>query len=219
MKKKIVWFSVSQKADIYISNIVLHQDKTECTVSILGEEHSVVLPTISKGQLTPILAAMSAAVALETDTAIIVRRLATLPVLSRTMELRSGISGATIIDDSYSASEASVTNAIHYLALLKAKDILLVLVPIIELGAESAAVHERIGGLLATLEARVFIYGDDNKNSLLEGLGSSPKAQVTWIHDAKELTEKMQLGVTSETVILLEGRVPDVTRYSVISAL
>lgn len=218
-KKNIIWFSVSQKADVYITTAEIHQDKTICTVSIFNTEHNVELPTISSGQLTPILAAISAAHALQVENATIVSRLATLPKLPRTMELCKGISGATVVDDSYSASEASVTNAIKYLGALRAKDIRLVLVPIIELGAESAAVHERIGALLATLPATVFMYGESNKQSILQGLGTAPKAQVVWINDAKELTEKVGMGITSETVVLLEGRVPSVLRFAIIPSL
>lgn len=217
-KKKIMWFSTSNVADVYMREVVLHQDKTECTMSILGAEHHVVLPTISMGQLTPILAAICGAIALQVDTATIVQRLATLPPLSRTMELRKGVSGAVVIDDSYSASEASVTNAITYLAASSAQDIRLVLVPIIELGNESGAVHERIGALLSNVNARVFIYGEDNKESILKGLGANHKAEVLWVNDAKELTEKVLLGMNAETVVLLEGRVPSILRTSVTQA-
>ncbi|MDA1169454.1 MAG: UDP-N-acetylmuramoyl-tripeptide--D-alanyl-D-alanine ligase [bacterium] len=217
-KKKIIWFSTSNTADVYMREVVLHQNKTECVISIIGEDHHVVLPTISKGQLTPILAAICGAIALQIDIATIVKRLATLPPLSRTMELRLGISGATVIDDSYSASEASVTNAISYLEASSTKDIRLVLVPIIELGAQSAAVHERIGALLSNVNARVLIYGEDNKEYIKKGLGSDPKADVVWINDAKELTEKALLGITNKSVVLLEGRVPSILRFSVMPA-
>ncbi|MEK7499424.1 MAG: Mur ligase family protein [Patescibacteria group bacterium] len=214
-KKKMMWFSVQEAADVYVTSHALFQDKTQCSVSIIGEEFDVVLPTISMGQLTPILAAICGAVALKIDSETIVQRLATLPVIARTMELRKGISGATVVDDSYSASEASVKNAILYLSGIHTKDIRLVLVPIIELGNESSAVHERIGVLLAPLKIKVFIYGEDNKNSILRGLGSNPKATVMWVSDAKELTEQVSADLTSESIVLLEGRVPSIMRSAV----
>ncbi len=216
LKKKVIWFSAKTNADISAADIIVQQTHTLCMISIGSETHSVTLPILSRGQLVPLLAAISAAHALGTDTTVIIKRLQTLPRLPRTMELLSGISHATVIDDSYSASEASVANAIGYLTNLSSKDIRLVMVPIIELGEEGSVVHERIGRLLATLSARVFIYGDAYKEDLVRGLGKNPKATVTWYSDAKKMSEEVTKGVIAKTVLLLEGRVPDIVRSSLL---
>jgi UDP-N-acetylmuramoyl-tripeptide--D-alanyl-D-alanine ligase len=216
MKRKVLWFSAKGKADVSATHVVLHQDRTQCVLSIGNETHTITLPIISRGQLVPVLAAITTAHALGTDGASITERLATLPALPRTMELRTGKAGAIIVDDSYSASEASVTNAIDYLSSIGSEDTRLILVPVIELGEEGGAAHERMGKLLNELSAHVYIYGNEYKEDILLGLGNHPKAKVIWFDDAKKLKEKVIQGITRKTTIVLEGRIPSLVRTSLL---
>ncbi len=92
------------------------------------------------------------------------------------------------------------------------------MVPIIELGSEGPAVHTRIGKALARLPIQVYIYGDAYKDDIKKGLGKSPKANVVWIQDPKQLAKEIGKDITSDTTILLEGRVPATVAKSVIPA-
>lgn len=216
LKKKSLWFSTKEEATVSATDVVLHQDRTQCLLSIAGEKHAITLPVISRGQLVPVLAAITAAHALGIKSSIIIERLATLPVLPRTMELRKGALDSVVVDDSYSASEASVTNAIEYMKAIGSEDMRLVLVPIIELGEEGGAVHERIGRLLHTLPAHVYIYGNEYQADILRGMGHLPKAMVLWFDNAKKLNEAVTAGIGVRTLIVLEGRVPSLLRTSLL---
>ena len=211
-KKKIVWFSSEGDADISASNIVLRPDHTSCTISIAGEEKTTQLPIISRGQLVPVLAAIAVAHELGVSDTKIYDRLATLPSLPRTMERVSGKAGITVIDDSYSASEASVANAIEYLTSLPKGDVRLVLVPIIELGLEGHIVHERIGKLLSKTNLRVFVYGNAYASDIARGIGKKSSVNISWVTDAKKLVDVVSADITSSTTIALEGRVPALLR-------
>ncbi len=128
------------------------------------------------------------------------------------MEIRHGKQGATIIDDSYSASEASVANAIEYAVSLSDPSVRIVLVPIIELGSEGQRVHERIGKLLSGTKLSVYVYGDAYKEDILRGLGKNPAATVTWHTDAKQLVSAVTENISKTSIIVLEGRVPALLR-------
>lgn len=188
-KKKIVWYSL-KKPNNFLDHIL-----------VLGN-----------GQRSSALAAATVAQALGVSEDEIIARLSTLPAIPRTMELKKGMMNSRVIDDSYSASEASVMNAIEYLASLDEKDIRLVLVPIIELGKEASRVHQKIGKNIAPLSARVFIYGDAYREDIKKGLGKHPVADVVWISNPNMLAEKVSEDITKETTILLEGRVPSIVR-------
>ncbi len=211
-KKKIVWFSTEGDADISASNIELRPDHTSCTLSVAGEEKVVDLPIISRGQIVSVLAAVAAAHELGVSVKKIQERLATLPILPRTMERVSGKAGITVIDDSYSASEASVINIIEYVSSLPKGDVRLVLVPIIELGPEGHRVHQRIGKLLSQTTIRVFIYGDAYAGDIARGIGKKSSATISWVTDAKKLVDVVSADITSSTTIALEGRVPALLR-------
>lgn len=193
LKKNTVWYSL-KKPSKFLDHIV-----------VLGN-----------GQRSSALAAATGAQQLGVAEHEIIARLSSLPAISRTMELKKGKAGSRIIDDSYSASEASVMNAIEYLASLHNKDTRLVLVPVIELGKQGPVVHERIGKALASLHTHVFIYGDAYKQNIQKGLGKSSHATVTWYSDAKKMSQEVTKNISSDTTIVLEGRVPAVVRDAVL---
>lgn len=215
--RRIIWYSMQDStADVYASDIAILPEKVTCRLSIFGVEQAAEMPIIGKGQLSSVLAAIAIARELGEKLETISKRLASLPSLPRTMEFTRHSSGAAIIDDSYSASEASVVNAIEYMSALQTKDSRFVLVPIIELGVEASNVHKKIGSLLAPLSSRVYIYGDAYQKDILRGLGKKPKANVVWISDPKILAEKVSEHMTEDTAIVLEGRVPNIVRERIL---
>ncbi len=130
------------------------------------------------------------------------------------MEIKHVSNGAALIDDSYSASEDAVLNALEYIQVLPQTKKCIVLVPIIELGADGVLVHEKIGRALSPLPADVLIYGKAYKKDIKRGLGPTPAARVEWVTDAKELERRVTRDLSSDTAILLEGRVPSVVLKS-----
>ncbi len=211
--RKILWYSMrDEKADVYASAIQLLPGSIACTISFQGKKHAGTLPVVGMGQLSSALAAASAAFALGKTPADIMRNIKTLPAIPRTMEQKRLESGAVVIDDSYSGSEASYLQAIEYLQATASSDARLVFVPIIELGEDAAAAHRRIGIKLKNVSARVYIYGNAHKQDILSGLGKHPTAQVSWISDPSDLAHAVSEHITDQTVIVLEGRVPDLLR-------
>lgn len=203
----MIWFSLQKKADVFLKG---------SSLTVAGETYTVSLPVIGQGQIASAVAAAAAASALGVAPKTIVRMLESLPVIPRTMELKKGKQGARIVDDTYSASEASVMNAIQYLQEISSTDTRLVLVPIIELGSEGASVHTRIGKALSSLSASVYIYGDAYKQDIQAGLGKKPFAQVEWFSDPSRLAQAIADNVTSDTTLVLEGRLPSSARSAVI---
>lgn len=193
LKKKIVWYSLKEK-----NPLLTH-------ASVIGN-----------GQLGSVLAAVTVARLLNVPEDVIAKRLATLPVLSQTMELKKGKNSSIVIDDSYSASEASVMNAIEYLKELPAGDKRLIMVPIIELGSEGSAVHTRIGKALARLPMQVYIYGDAYREDIQKGLAVSPTANVIWMNDPKQMAVEAAKDLTSKSTVVLEGRIPALVRSAVL---
>lgn len=125
-----------------------------------------------------------------------------------------GPSGSTIIDDSYSANEAGVIAAIKHLATFPQSDKRIILVPIIELGSEAAAVHQRISQALAKSGAKVFIYGNANRKALESTYTSAPAdyggiGGINFFTNPQELIKQSSKNITADTVFLLEGRLPE----------
>lgn len=214
--KNIVWFSMKQDADVMFKDCEPQEESTMCTLVIEGRTHGVTLPVISAGQVSSALAAVATAYAAGLSDGDITRQLFSLPPLPRTMERKRNRSESVMIDDSYSASEASVMNALSYMKQFGGKDARVILVPIIELGPEGPAVHERIGAMLATMKVRVHVYGDAYQQDMMRGLGKTPLAHVAWYDDVEKLMYDAKKDMNDKTVMLLEGRVPQAVREALL---
>lgn len=206
----IVWYSMRQHADVAFTEIALQQEAVSCVLVIKGERFKAVLPVVGRGQLGSALAACAIAYAMGMSAQDIVKKLSTLPAIEKTMQAKKTEAGKLIIDDSYSASEASVMNAIEYLNTIGDEHALLVLVPIIELGQEASAVHERIGVALAHVKFQTFIYGTAYQDDIMKGLSGTPHPHITWYEDPNILAADLKQRVTTYSPILFEGRLPSI---------
>ncbi len=206
----IIWFSAKEKADVWAEGVQVKPREILCTLHI-GEEHQEVrIPVVSRGMLVSVLAAVAGAHALSVPAEHIFAQVEQLVPFKQTMKVVKGKNGALVIDDSYSASEAAVYNAINHLVICPQPKKVIVMVPIIELGEAGARVHEKIGRALVKSKAQVWIYGLSYKADILKGMDSAPSAE--WFTDPKSLAARVHERVDSDTVLLLEGRIPEIVR-------
>lgn len=211
LKKKKVLFSSKSPLDVYATDIVVAPDSISFQLHVSGKTDTVTAPLVSTGSLQSLLAAITAASVHDVSLSDIVNAIQDLPVLPRTMEMYTSNSGVTVIDDSYSGSEASVVNAVTHLATFAESNKHIVLVPLIELGQSAQEVHRRIGEVLAASGANVYIYGTAYQVDIIEGAKNSIDA-IQWFEDAEKMKEYIASHVAASDVVLLEGRIPDTVR-------
>lgn len=205
----VIWYSTQKAADIRFSNVTYDTDRTAFTLRIKGQQRKITTPIISAGLTQSLAAAAAAAHALGVDLDTIAHALRALEPFPHTMELKTGPNDSTILDDSYSASQGSVINALEHLQRFPQSDKRIALVPIIELGSLGPQVHHQLGRLLGTIKAQVYIYGHAYKGNIKQGLEKSPnRCTITWHRHPTRFTESLTQNVTKDTVILLEGRLP-----------
>lgn len=219
-KGAITWYSLSKPSDVYATNIAIEPTRITCELHIKNETSIVVLPLVSEAQLLSVIAATAAAATAGIAAQKLFAVLPKLKGFAETMEIKPGKNGSTIIDDSYSANEAGVEVALRHLERFPHKDRRVVLLPLIELGAEAEAVHERVGTLLGALDsAHVYITSHAHKQALLRGWRKASRSanEPAFIHNPSRLAHHLQENLTKETVILLEGRIPAVVRQAVLA--
>lgn len=203
---RIVWFSAIKPAAVYADEITYQPDKISFLLHLASQAHPVSVPLLSAAYLTSLLAAIAAVSAMGVADEDIIKRLNSLSPYPRTMELLSGRNGSLIIDDSYSANEQSVLNAVSHLRRFSQTDRRIIMVPLIELGPAAAAVHQRLGQALLSAGARVYVYGCAWRRQLNQPCYATPQA----------LLRQAAQNLSPATVILLEGRIPDTIRQAVL---
>lgn len=213
----ILWYSTQKPAGVWAEKIIIHPTRLTARLHAKSATADVELPLASEAMLQSVLAAIAAATALGIALTDLVPCLTTLKPYPRTMEIKPGASGATIIDDSYSANEAGVLVALRHLKRFPQSQKIVALRPLIELGRESKAVHERIGALLAGSSTRAYVYGHGEVAALQAGAAQAdPYFHLLVYSDPEKLAAHIKERLTANSVVLLEGRLPDVVRHSVL---
>lgn len=213
----IVWYSTQKPAGVWTEKVVMHPTHLTARLHAKSAIIDVELPLASEALLQGVVAAVAAATALGFSLSELQPHLAQLKPYPRTMELKQGTRGATIIDDSYSANEAGVLVALRHLQRFLQPHKIVVLLPLIELGHQSKAVHERIGAALAKSGTHVYLYNRGEIAALKSGAAQAdPYFHMHVYSDPTRLAAKLKDTLTADSVILLEGRLPDVVRDSVL---
>ncbi|MCH8748676.1 UDP-N-acetylmuramoyl-tripeptide--D-alanyl-D-alanine ligase [Patescibacteria group bacterium] len=217
LPQRVIWYSTKNVADVYADQITSSDFEISADFHI-GDTHGrITLPLLGQGMLEAALAAAATAQALQVNPNKVRSALAKLQGMPRTMERLSGRAGSTIIDDSYSANEQGALTAIAHLATIKSSSKkVVVLEPLIELGDAAPAVHRRLGQALKATKANIFLTKRSHSAELLAGLGPAQAGSLEIIPDVKQLASRLKALADTNTVILLEGRIPTLVRAAVI---
>lgn len=125
-----------------------------------------------------------------------------------TMKVLNLKSGAIVIDDTHNSTPKAFESALEYLELFKNKKKIIITGGIIELGNKSEEIHEYLGRKMADSIEQIVLTNPDYFESLKKGLGKN-SGKTFLIKNSKELSDHFDKFVSdSETVVLLEGRLP-----------
>jgi len=150
----------------------------------------------------------------------------------KTMELKQGRGGVTVIDDTYSANPKGVIAALNYLkdypfdnkevfagpaASLKGgpgdkAPIRIIIMPcLIELGSASKEIHYEIGKRIGEVCDLAIITTQDRFKEIRKGVleGKVKSENILFLEDSRRIFEKIKPFLKEGNVILLESRVPE----------
>jgi UDP-N-acetylmuramoyl-tripeptide--D-alanyl-D-alanine ligase len=208
---KIIWYSTKNKADVYIDDVNIKDRYILCNLHIGEISKTIKIPLASRGMLSSAVAAAAIALAHGENINDIFSRIENIKTFPKTMELKTTLMNDTIIDDSYSANEHGVINAISHMSTFSSNDKRIIMVPLIELGADNHKVHQKISTALENSNASVFIYGNSYKKDISSNINVS---KIHFISNPKELAKQATQNITKDTVILLEGRIPNTVHHA-----
>ena len=163
--RRCMTFGMEHAADI----------SAECTLSITGSvirlksplgEITMRLSILGKHNVMNALAAASASIAAGVKLDDIKKGLEKLKAMSGRLEVKPGIKGARILDDTYNANPSSLVAGIEVLKEAEGERVL-VLGDMAELGDAAADIHRRVGEIARRLGVhRLFAVGELSKNAV-----------------------------------------------------
>jgi UDP-N-acetylmuramoyl-tripeptide--D-alanyl-D-alanine ligase len=193
---KIITFGFSAAANVrgeIAANNIL-------SVSARGENITINLPLVGKHNASNALAAIAASYEMGVALQDIKQGLESVDQVKGRLQSKEGVSGSTIIDDTYNANPASLQAAIEVLCS-QLKEPWLVLGDMGELGAEAEVIHTKIGEQAKTAGVKkLFGLGDLAKHAV-KGFGEDG----FHFDQHEELSEKLSHQANSQCCILVKG--------------
>ncbi|WP_430646640.1 UDP-N-acetylmuramoyl-tripeptide--D-alanyl-D-alanine ligase [Agromyces sp. GXS1127] len=167
---RVVWFGLGDRADVRATDIVVHPQGTEFTITVPGGESARVrFAVLGEHHVMNALAATSAALELGVPLPTIVAGLERVTLAEQwRMQVMGGRDGITVINDAYNASPDSMAAALKTLAQVKRPDArtIAVLGEMSELGEFSGEEHDRIGLLAVRLGISQLVVVGENARRL-----------------------------------------------------
>jgi len=197
--RRIVTFGLEQPAD-FTGSYALDARGSRVHLKTPQGEIDMRLPLLGRHNVMNAFAAAAAAGAAGASLEQISQGLARLKAVAGRLELREGVSGSRVIDDTYNANPASMTAGLQVLRDFGGERTL-VLGDMAELGEASADIHRRVGELARQLGIqRLYAVGEFSRGAV-EAFGKGARHFPS--HEA--LIDAMLDCLHSDMTVLVKG--------------
>ena len=199
-------FSVNEQPDISCEKVDLTPEGTRFYVKIGDKKELFETPILGRHNVLNILGATLVAHDLGMSMEEIKGAVKTLKAPPHTLEMKKGINGSILIDDSYAANPTGVYAALDVLEQMKGNKKILVFFPLIELGETASMAHRRIAAKINKACELCIVTSPDFAREISK---NAPNADVLIMPDPKKAIAKLQKTVKEGDVVLIENRVPE----------
>jgi UDP-N-acetylmuramoyl-tripeptide--D-alanyl-D-alanine ligase len=202
-----LWFGTDSNADYRADDIHFSDQGMTFTLKYKNRGYPVVIPGLGEHNVYNALAALAAAHSHGIDLQSAIRRLKSFRPLKRHLEMKKGIKGSTLIDDTWNTNSSSVHAALSVLKeVSNNKHSIAVLGKISELGAEEKAEHKKIAGMVIENQPSTLITigktaSTIGKEALKLGMDAENIHMCEKPEDAFSLIQKL---AGPETIILVK---------------
>ncbi len=168
-KGKIIYFGINRKADFRASRIKYFNDGMKYTLHYNGKAYPCFVPGLGEHNVYNALAAIAAVNSIGFDVLEAAKLLSTFKHLEKHLQIRKGINGSLVIDDTWSSNPTSLEAAFKVLRVLgRRRKRIVVLSYIDELGEHSAYYHSLVGELIAATRVDALVTVGDKAKLIAE---------------------------------------------------
>lgn len=203
LKSRVKTFGLNKEADIYTSDLKLWPGCPSFKLHIGNKTIPVELNVYGKFNVYNALAAAAICASADVDIELIKRGLERYSGYTMRMNVKTFVSGVTIVNDAYNANPASMRESISGLVQsFPDREKVVVLGDMLELGSKSKSEHQKLGGFLASQPlSQVFLYGEAMKDTFSSLTGS----QTKYFKDKDELVMEIKNSLSSDMVIFFKA--------------
>ncbi|MGC1403130.1 MAG: UDP-N-acetylmuramoyl-tripeptide--D-alanyl-D-alanine ligase [Thermodesulfobacteriota bacterium] len=203
-----ITFGLNPKAEVRAERIAVTPQGGRLRILFQGKKEEMALPFQGEHNISNALGAMAAALVLGLSLDKIRPGLEEFKLPEHRLQLKEGIKGVQLIDDSYNANPVSLKAALNtFQSLRKGKRGGLVLGDMLELGAQASEAHKEIGRIIGGMGVNYLLtLGPLSQELVSEALkGGRPpqKAFVAGSHE--ELIDELLNLIREGDFILIKG--------------
>ena len=215
-KRRCISFGLDNRADVS-ADYETSADGLKILLKCSEGETEMKLPLYGKHNVMNALAASAAAMASGSNLTDIRNGLEKLKSVAGRLEVKTGLNGARVLDDTYNANPASVAAGLQVLKESQGQRVL-VLGDMAELGDAASEIHTRVGELARRVGAdRVFGIGELTRHAV-KSFGKGGKHyddQARLIDDLRKcMNEDMTVLVKGSRKMHMERVVEKITEHS-----
>ncbi len=203
-----ITFGLDSKAEVRAERIALTPQGGRFRLLFHGEKEEVFLPIQGEHNISNALGAAAAALALGLSLEKIRPGLEGFKLPEHRLQLKKGLKGVRLIDDSYNANPASLKTALNtFQSLREGKKGGLVLGDMLELGTQTSDAHKEIGRIIGGMGVNYLLtLGPLSQELLSEALkGGRPPQKAFGAGSHEEVINELLNLIREGDVILIKG--------------
>lgn len=203
----VVWFGVSDNADVRARDVMESDAGLEFTLTAAGRSHHVRLKTHGRFMVYNALAAAAVGNILGLNLTEIAQGLEKFRPVAKRMNIEHLKNGIHLIDDTYNANPVSMRMALMTLQSLKGENRgIFVAGDMLELGSFSDTLHEQIGFQAASLGvAKMFITGTFSPAMKKGAIRAGLAEQQIFTGDKTQIIQALKSDIRKNDWILIKG--------------
>ncbi len=210
-KIKIVWYGLSDKADVYATDIKYSHTGMSFKVHFKGDDNAYDFETVLLGEANVynILAGIAVARELGLNNSQLIQGVLKIKPIEHRLQIKN-YGNITYIDDAYNSNPIGSKMALDVLKLMPGKKI--VITPgMIEMGDKQYEVNYNFGKYIADSVDLAILVGKEQTKPIQNGIKDAKfdKDKLVVVNDVKEAISIAQNYTKEKVYILLENDLPD----------
>ncbi len=167
----------------------------------------ISIPAVGAAHVDAVLAAMAVCEALQVDTELILKGMATYRGVPGRLNILSGIKKSILIDDTYNAAPLSMREALNLLGRFPVSHKVAVLGDMLELGDDTDSAHEEMGKITASLNLEELVTVGDLGKKIAESAKQAgmPEDKILSFDTSDEAKSIVLNNLKAESVVLIKG--------------
>jgi UDP-N-acetylmuramoyl-tripeptide--D-alanyl-D-alanine ligase len=203
---RVLWYSLESRADAYATEVQPCKDGISFMAHVLGQSHAVTLPMHGRHNIANALGALALGAAHGIPLSDMADALRHMKATGGRLQVKKGLRGWTVIDDSYNASPISMKASLSAMTdIAEGRPAVAVLGDMYELGDYAESGHREVGEYAAKLGIDLLIAIGPMGAWIAEAAREAGCREVIHFADKQHVLEQIAELIPADATVLVKA--------------